>query len=130
MQIEKYVKITDRTVKSFAKLTGDYNPIHIDDAFASTSIFKNRIAHGMLVASQFSTMIANDYPGPGSIYLSQTIQFIKPCYIGDTIRYQIELVNQEKSKFFLKTIAFNSSNDMIIVGDAIVINNNLIHNNI
>ncbi len=124
MIVEQHVEITDKMVKDFANLTGDYNPIHLDNDFASTTIFKNRIAHGMLVASIFSKMIAHDYPGIGSIYLSQSIQFIKPCYVGNTILYRIELVNRENSKFFLKTSAFNDKNDLIITGDAIVLNTN------
>ena len=78
----------------------------------------------MLVASFFSKMIAHDYPGIGSIYLSQSIRFIKPCYVGDTILYRIELVNRENSKFFLKTSAFNDEHDLIITGDAVVLNTN------
>lgn len=124
MIVEQHVEITDKMVKDFAKLTGDYNPIHLDSDFASTTVFKNRIAHGMLVASFFSKMIAHDYPGIGSIYLSQSIQFIKPCNVGDTILYRIELVNRKNSKFFLKTSAFNDENDLIITGDAVVLNNN------
>ena len=122
MTIESTIQITDNKVREFTKLVGDFNPIHLDEAYASRSPFKKRIAHGMLVASHFSTMIAEDFPGPGSVYLSQSINFIGPCYINDTIRFKIKLINRKKNKFYLKTTAFNDESDMILSGEALVLN--------
>lgn len=125
MQFEENIKITEELVKQFSEITGDKNPIHIDEDYAKNSIFGRRIAHGMLVASHFSKMIAQTYPGEGSIYVSQTLQFLKPCYLDDTLTYCISLIKREKSKFFLKTEVFNSQKELILTGEALIINKNI-----
>ena len=76
--------ITDEMVRSFATLTGDTNPVHLDEIYAATTRFGKRIAHGMLAASLISAALANDLPGPGTVYLSQSLQFKAPVYPGDT----------------------------------------------
>jgi 3-hydroxybutyryl-CoA dehydratase len=121
MEYKETIIITDDMVKQFSKITGDKNPIHLDDEYSSKTIFKRRIAHGMLVSSFFSRLISETYPGEGSIYLSQTLQFIKPCYINDSITYNITLLKNENDKYFLKTEAFNQNNEIIITGDALII---------
>lgn len=118
------IKITDELVRNFSKLTGDNNPIHLDDEYAKNTIFKKRIAHGMLVASYFSKMIAHTYPGEGSIYVSQSFEFLKPCYINDTLEYYIELEKQETYKYYLITTVINQNKDLILKGNALVINYN------
>jgi 3-hydroxybutyryl-CoA dehydratase len=75
------------------------NPVHLDDEYAKNSIFKKRIAHGMLLGGYISSIIANEYPGEGSIYLQQTLNFLNPCYIGDEIEVVIELIEQKKYKY-------------------------------
>jgi len=84
--------ITDGDIQAFAELTGDRNPVHLDDAFASRTRFKRRIVHGMLVASQLSKVIANDLPGQGSVYLSQTLKFLAPVYPGDTVTARVTVL--------------------------------------
>ena len=121
MKCEETIIITDDMVRQFSEITGDKNPIHLDDEYSSQTIFKKRIAHGMLVSSFFSRLISKTYPGEGSIYLSQTLQFIKPCYINDSITYQITLLKNTNDKYFLKTEAFNQNNEIIITGEALII---------
>ena len=77
--------ITDEMIHAFASLTGDTNPVHLDDAYASGTRFGRRIAHGMIAAGLISATLANDLPGPGTVYLSQSLQFKAPVYPGDTI---------------------------------------------
>jgi 3-hydroxybutyryl-CoA dehydratase len=77
--------ITNDDVQAFAALTGDVNPVHLDDDFAASTIFKRRIAHGFLTGSLFSTVLGTKLPGPGCIYLSQGLKFRGPVYIGDKV---------------------------------------------
>lgn len=77
--------ITDEDIRLFAELTGDDNPVHLDAEFASRTVFKERIAHGILTASLFSTVIGTRLPGPGSIYISQSLNFRAPVKIGDEV---------------------------------------------
>ncbi len=78
-------KITEGDVRAFADLSGDVNPVHLSDDFAAGTIFKKRIAHGFLTGSLFSTVLGTKLPGPGCIYLSQSMKFRAPVYIGDEV---------------------------------------------
>jgi 3-hydroxybutyryl-CoA dehydratase len=78
-------KITNEDVLAFAELSGDTNPVHLNDAFAAGTIFKKRIAHGFLTGALFSTVLGTKLPGPGCIYLSQSLKFRAPVYIGDEV---------------------------------------------
>ena len=77
--------ITNDDVLAFAELSGDKNPVHLDDAYAAGTMFKQRIAHGFLTASLFSTVLGTKLPGPGCIYLSQSLKFRAPVMIGDEV---------------------------------------------
>jgi len=77
--------ITDEDMQAFAALSGDINPVHLDDAFAASTIFKKRIAHGFLTGALFSTVLGTKLPGPGCIYLAQELKFRAPVYIGDEV---------------------------------------------
>ena len=77
--------ITDADIAAFADLSGDVNPVHLDDAFAASTIFKKRIAHGFLTGALFSTVLGTKLPGPGCVYISQTMKFKAPVYIGDEV---------------------------------------------
>ena len=112
-------KISENDINLFAKVSGDNNPIHMDDKFARSSIFKNRIAHGFLSGSLISTVIATQLPGPGSIYLNQTLKFLAPVFIGDTITVivTIKKIEIEKRKVSLLTECFNSK-QKILTGQA------------
>jgi 3-hydroxybutyryl-CoA dehydratase len=121
MEVFKSIKITDELVIEYAKLVGDNNPIHLDEEYAKTTLFGKPIAHGMLVSSFFSTLIAEQYPGPGSIYLTQEMIFLKPCFVGDTIRVVVKLIGKENFKYSLSTQVFNSENELIVDGKALIL---------
>ena len=109
-------------VEAFARLTGDMNPLHLDDTYAATTRFGKRIAHGMLTASLISALIANDLPGPGSVYLKQTLSFVAPVYLGDTITAIAEVTAfRERSRVAtLKTTCTNQEGILVLEGEAIV----------
>lgn len=114
--------ITDQDVRDFARLSGDHNPIHLDDQYAEKTRFKKRIAHGMLTVSLISQVAGTQLPGPGSIYLSQTLKFKNPVYIGDTITATLEIINirSDKPIITLKTWAQNQNGDILVEGEAMV----------
>jgi 3-hydroxybutyryl-CoA dehydratase len=95
--------ITDEDVRAFAELSGDINPVHIDDDFAAGTMFKKRIAHGFLTGALFSTVLGTKLPGPGCIYMSQTMKFKGPVYIGDEVvaTCKITAVDTEKARVAL-----------------------------
>jgi acyl dehydratase len=114
--------ITDEDVRAFAAVSGDHNPIHVDEEFASQTMFGRRIAHGMLSASLISAVLANDLPGQGSIYLGQTLKFVAPVFIGDeiTARVTVTSVRDDKPIAKLETVCVNQRNEIVIKGEATV----------
>ena len=115
-QTAEYEKqVTDADVRKFADISGDYNPIHLDDDFAKDSMFGARIAHGILTASHISAVIGYIFPGPGWIYLGQTLQFRAPVKIADTVHTTVEVTDTlaEKNIVELSTICK--------VGDTVVL---------
>ena len=114
--------ITDADIHTFADLTGDHNPIHVDDEFASQSRFGKRIAHGMLSASLISAVLANDLPGQGSIYLGQTLQFVAPVFPGDeiTARVTVTALRDKKPIATFETVCVNQRNEVVIKGEATI----------
>jgi 3-hydroxybutyryl-CoA dehydratase len=115
--------ITDEMIRTFAELSDDTNPVHLDDAYAATTRFGKRIAHGMLAASLISATLANDLPGPGTVYLSQSLQFKAPVYPGDAVIAIIEVksVRDDKPIATLITTCVNQDNVTIIEGEAVVL---------
>jgi 3-hydroxybutyryl-CoA dehydratase len=115
--------ISDEMIRAFASLTGDHNPVHLDDAYAATTRFGRRIAHGMIAAGLISAALANDLPGPGTVYLSQTLKFKGPVYPGDTITTTIEVksVRPDKPIVTLNTVCINQDNVVVLEGEAIVL---------
>jgi 3-hydroxybutyryl-CoA dehydratase len=91
-------KITDKDVLDFAGLSGDVNPVHMSDDFAARTIFKKRIAHGFLTGSLFSTVLGTKLPGPGCIYVSQSMKFRAPVYIGDEVVATLRLTGLDADK--------------------------------
>ncbi|MFC6346637.1 MaoC family dehydratase [Vagococcus carniphilus] len=122
---EKSKRITESDVDLFAQTTGDMNPAHTDEEYAKTSIFKTKIAHGMLGAGLISATLGMDLPGPGTIYLGQDLKFLHPIYFDDVIVAKVEVVNLiDKKKFImaeLRTTVVNQDGDLIIDGTATVI---------
>jgi 3-hydroxybutyryl-CoA dehydratase len=115
--------ITDDMIRAFAALTGDSNPVHLDDAYAATTRFGRRIAHGMIAAGLISATLANDLPGPGTVYLSQTLQFKAPVYPGDTITTTVEVksVRPDKPIVTLGTVCKNQEDRAVLEGEAVVL---------
>lgn len=117
----KKVLVTSEMVELFVELSGDTNPIHVDEDYARESIFKKKIVPGILVAGFISAVIANDLPGPGTIYLNQTLNFVKPVFINDhiTVEVTIDKVREDKPIATLKTICY-SNDEIVIDGSALV----------
>ena len=91
-------KITGQDIAAFAELSGDVNPVHLSDDFAAATIFKKRIAHGFLTGSLFSTVLGTKLPGPGCIYLSQSMKFKAPVYIGDEVVATLRVTGLDAEK--------------------------------
>jgi 3-hydroxybutyryl-CoA dehydratase len=114
--------VSGQVVECFGEVVGDRNPIHFDEAFAKTTRFGRRIAHGMLSASLISAVIGNKLPGPGSIYISQTLHFTSPVYLGDelTARVTVLSVRQDKPIATLETICSKQDGTVVLKGEAVV----------
>lgn len=114
--------VTETDVYLYAGITGDFNPAHVNEVYASNTFFKTRIAHGMLVAGFISAALANQLPGPGTIYLKQDLSFRAPVRIGDTITAQVEILelNVEKNRVRLKTTCTNQEGVIVLSGEALV----------
>lgn len=115
--------ITDEMIRTFAELSGDFNPVHLDDDYAASTRFGRRIAHGMIAAGLISAALANDLPGPGTVYLSQTLNFKAPVYPGDTITATIEVKALHASKPIatLATTCANQDGVVALEGEAVVL---------
>ena len=115
-------KVSENDVMSFAEITGDFNPVHVDDEAAKKTRFGGRIAHGMLSAGLVSAAIANKLPGSGSIYLGQTLRFTAPVRIDDTITVTLtvtELLSKNRVK--LSTTCRNQNGEMVLDGEATIL---------
>lgn len=114
--------VSESDVYLYAGVTGDLNPAHINEAYAAGTFFKNRIAHGMLTAGFISAVIGMQLPGPGSIYMGQTLQFLAPVRIGDTVTARVEVVEKidEKKRVRLATTCVNQEGTQLISGEALV----------
>ena len=112
-------------IYNYAGIIGDFNPVHINDAYAKTTRFGARIAHGMLTASFISTVIGMALPGAEAIYLGQTIKFIAPVYAGDTITAEAEVIDivPEKRRFTMKTTITKQDGTVVIEGEGIAMAN-------
>ena len=104
----------------FAGVSGDLNPAHTDEVAASKTMFKGRIAHGMLSAGFISAAIGMHLPGPGTIYVGQTLNFTAPVHIGDTVTATVTVkeVNVEKNRAILETVCTNQDGKVVIKGEA------------
>lgn len=107
-------------VNSYAELTGDNNPIHMDEAYASTTIFGRRIVQGILAVSLFSRIFGTQYPGSGSIYMMQNCKFVKPVFVGEELRAEVELIELDEQRMIglFNTSAYNKFHELVIVGQA------------
>lgn len=112
--------ISESDVYLFAGITGDLNPAHTNEVYASGTRFGHRIAHGMLSAGLISAVLGTQLPGPGSIYMGQTLKFVAPVYFGDTITATatITSLDPEKNQAVLSTVVTNQDGKTITVGEA------------
>lgn len=114
--------ISEGDVYLFAGITGDMNPAHINAQDAAQGMFKERIAHGMLSAGLVSAVLGMQIPGPGTIYLAQTLKFTAPVKFGDTITSRAEVTdrNEERNRIVLKTTCTNQNGKVVLDGEATV----------
>lgn len=114
--------ISEADIVNFAGIIGDFNPIHVNPEYAKTTMFGERIAHGMLTASFISTLVGCCLPGINALYLSQDIKFVRPVRIGDTITAYAEVIEKidHKQRIVLKTVIQNQHKETVVDGKAIV----------
>ncbi|MFH0888993.1 MAG: MaoC family dehydratase [Planctomycetota bacterium] len=115
--------ISETDIYNFAGISGDFNPVHINEEFAKNSLFKTRIAHGFLGASLISTVLGTKLPGPNTVYISQELQFKAPVKIGDTLTAECEIMEKiDKKKILkIKTTVYNQTGFAVIEGAATVL---------
>ena len=115
-------EITDELIRQFAELSGDYNPIHLDEEFAKTTRFGRRIAHGMLSGAFISAVLGYEFKERKIVYLSQTMKFTAPAYLGDmiTTTAMVTKIREDKPIVTLETLCTNQSGDVTVRGEAAV----------
>jgi 3-hydroxybutyryl-CoA dehydratase len=116
-------EVTENDIISMAEITGDFNPIHIDEDFANKTRFKGCIAHGVLSSGLISAVLGMHLPGPGAIYLGQTLNYLNPVRAGDTLRAEVEVSKwrPDKKIIHLETRCSNQHNDIIVEGEAVLL---------
>ena len=107
---QRSMRISDEQIEAFARLSGDRNPVHFDDAFARRIGFEGHIAHGAVTAALLSAVLGMDLPGPGSVFLEQRVRFLRPVRPGDTITAALEVVRVREDKPIV-TLAATVTND-------------------
>jgi len=114
--------VTESDIVNFAGITGDFNPVHVDEEYAKDTVFGGRIAHGLFTASLISSVLGNKLPGPGCVYLKQTLTFLAPVRIGDTIEAEVEVLEiiEDKGRLRLSTTCKNQAGKTVLNGEAIV----------
>ncbi len=114
--------ITEKDVAMFGEITGDMNPAHFDAEYAAKTIFKKRIAHGMLCGSLFSTIVGTVLPGRGSIYLKQDLKFLAPVYLNDTLTAKVTVTEiiTDKNRVIFDTTTTNQDGVVVIKGSALI----------
>ena len=114
------IDISEDIVAKFAEISGDFNPLHMDESYATTTPFGKRVVHGMLLASFFSKIIGMRIPGKNGVYFSQSLNFRKPCFIGDNLQIIGTIVDKSESTkiITLKTEIFNQNKECVLDGEA------------
>ncbi len=109
-------------IEAFAAVSGDYNPVHMDEAFAKSTPFGGRIAHGMLSAAYISAVLGNELPGPGAIYLSQSLRFRRPVKIGDlvTAKVTVKALDEAKGHATFETVCLVNGKT-VVDGEALIL---------
>lgn len=119
-QTASYSKtVEERDIQLFAAVSGDRNPVHLDAEYAATTMFKERIAHGMFSGALISAAVACELPGPGTIYLGQSMRFTLPVKLGDTLTVRLEILEKlPKFRVRVATRVFNQNNELVVDGEA------------
>ena len=119
-QTASYSKtVEERDIQLFAAVSGDRNPVHLDAEYAATTMFKQRIAHGMFSGALISAAIACQLPGPGTIYLGQSLTFSRPVKLGDTLTVRLEILEKlPKFRVRVATRVFNQNDELVVDGEA------------
>ena len=119
--VETKRTVTAADIDGFAAVSGDHNPIHVDDAFAATTPFGGRIAHGMLAAAFISATVGNELPGPGTVYITQSLKFRRPVKPGDEVATRVEItaIDERRGWVTLKT-ACSVAGKTVVDGEAVV----------
>lgn len=119
MEVSYIQTITDADVRTFAQISGDKNPVHLNEEYAQKSRFRKRIAHGLLSASFFSALFGTKLPGDGCVYVSQNLQFIKPVFLGDTVTATVIVIskNIQNRRVIFRTLC-KVKNKLVIDGEA------------
>jgi 3-hydroxybutyryl-CoA dehydratase len=122
MAAERTRVISDALVRAYAELTEDFNPLHVDDEIANKSRFGGRIAHGMLSAGLVSAVLGMDMPGPGALWLTQSIKFTRPVMVGDTLTTRVEVIElmPAKRRARLATTCRNQKGETTLDGEALI----------
>jgi len=117
------IKITDDMVRKFAELTGDMNPLHLDESFARKSRFGKRICHGMLVASMISRIMGMNFPGPGTVIVKQLLKYRAPVYVDETVEVRVTVleINSDKKRIILDTPVYKKDDTKAIDAQAEVL---------
>jgi len=112
--------LTEEDLILFAKVSGDTNPVHLDEEYAATTQFEGRIAHGMWTASLISCALATKLPGPGGIYLGQEVKFLRPVKVGDTVTVELEVlaINERRQRATVSTNVVNQHGKTVVKGSA------------
>jgi len=115
-------RITDEDLAHFIAITGDVNPLHVDDDFARRTFFGERVVHGMLSASLFSTLVGMHLPGVGAIYRSQSLEFVRPVHVGDTLTavFEVRSMDPGKNRIELASWIANQRGEVVVQGTAVV----------
>ncbi|SDH92330.1 Acyl dehydratase [Pseudomonas delhiensis] len=114
--------VGERDIQLFAEVSGDRNPVHLDAGYAATTLFKERIAHGMLSGALISAAIATTLPGPGTIYLGQSLRFTRPVKIGDVLDVELEVLEKlPKNRVRIGTRVLNQNGEAVVEGEAEVL---------
>jgi 3-hydroxybutyryl-CoA dehydratase len=115
-------RVSDEDIAEFVDAVGDYNPVHSDREYAAGTVFKAPIAPGIWTAGLISAVIGTRLPGPGAIYLSQTLKFMKPVMFGDVITARVDVLetNREKNRMRLRTLCTNQRGEEVLTGEALV----------
>ncbi len=115
--------VTEADITTFALLTGDVNPVHLNDAYAAKTRFGKRVAHGVLSAGLISAVLGTELPGPGSVYLSQTLKFRAPVFVGDEVTATVTVTDKKEGKpiYTLATVCTKGDGTVVLDGEAVIL---------